>query len=157
MENQNRINEELQSIIQLVFEMKEKIGDGDYVKLCDSLQRISNINNDVPPPPPSPVDANDYVYGPGMVVAPAGVGMMDMRDLFEDEPEPREVINLLDEPREVISLLESDDVEDLSELAEVLRPSVEFMDDFIVIDSEECLNERLQTTIRQLASTYRTR
>ena len=41
-----RINEELQNAIQMIFELQSVIPDGKYVDICNALQRISGINNE---------------------------------------------------------------------------------------------------------------
>jgi hypothetical protein len=42
----DRINDELQKAMQLLFEVQENIGDGNYVELCRSLKEINDINNE---------------------------------------------------------------------------------------------------------------
>jgi hypothetical protein len=42
----DRINDELQKAMQLLFEVQENIGDGNYVALCNSLKQINDINNE---------------------------------------------------------------------------------------------------------------
>ena len=41
-----RINEELQSGIQFLFDLKDKISDGEYIKLCNIFKKINDINNE---------------------------------------------------------------------------------------------------------------